>query len=328
MTETGLYLASFIMGIVGAWIMARFGGALGILDLPNERSSHNTLTPKGGGIGVFAAFLFACLSIGISVYFWLPITILSILALWNDRIELSIKWRLSAQLFLAAILILGMGRFPTEWIWHLTWILFGIVFIVGTTNFYNFMDGINGIAGVTGVLGFGLLAFYSYGQQGQTTLFLLSICISLSILGFLPMNMPKARVFMGDVGSILLGSVFGALVYLYSKTFLDFFCMSSFLFPFYADELSTMALRLKNRENLIQAHRRHLYQLLANEGGITHWKITLGYGLFQVVIGLSVMGLKPYGVEAILGTLIFWSAVFLALNFVIRLRIMAITIKA
>jgi Fuc2NAc and GlcNAc transferase len=84
--------------------------------------------------------------------------------------------------------------------------------------------------------------------------------MSLSCIGFLPFNVPKAKVFMGDVGSILLGFIFsGMAVYLFNDV-LDFICLSSFLFPFYADELTTMIVRLKDGENLTNAHRRHLYQ--------------------------------------------------------------------
>ena len=75
---------------------------------------------------------------------------------------------------------------------------------------------------------------------------------------------------MGDVGSILLGFVFAAMVVVLSKSFLDFVCLWSFIFPFYADELSTMAVRIKDGENLLRPHRRHLNQLLANEKGIAY----------------------------------------------------------
>ena len=75
----------------------------------------------------------------------------------------------------------------------------------------------------------GLLAFYFHSHQENASFFMISSCLSLSCLGFLPLNMPKARVFMGDIGSILLGAVFGSLVYLFSTSFLEFLCLSSFL---------------------------------------------------------------------------------------------------
>jgi Fuc2NAc and GlcNAc transferase len=90
---------------------------------------------------------------------------------------------------------------------------------------------------------------------------------------------------MGDVGSILLGAVFAGLVYLASRTLLDFLCMASFLFPFYVDELTKMIVRLRVGENLTQPHRRHIYQLLANERQIPHWRVSAGYGFFQLLVG-------------------------------------------
>ncbi len=319
--EAGLYLTGFISGIVGAWVIIKFGRRLGFLDHPNGRSSHFIPTPKGGGIGIFAAFLLSCLYAGISLYFWLPLSFLSLLAFWNDRSELSPKWRLSVQFLLIILLLTGAGYSTTDWGWHWPWILFGAVFIVGTTNTYNFMDGINGIAGVTGVIGFSLLAFDVFSNQGQTPFFILSMSISFACLGFLPLNMPKAKVFMGDIGSILLGSLFASLVYMTSKTVLDFVCMASFLFMFFADELTTMAFRLRDGANLIQAHRRHLYQLLANEKGIYHWKVSSGYGAIQLFVGLSIFFTKAYGLIPVIGLLTLYFAAFTAVSYRLRMQL-------
>ena len=108
---------------------------------------------------------------------------------------------------------------------------------------------------------------------------------------------------MGDVGSILLGAVFASIVYLASHTFLDFLCMVSFLFPFYADELYTMAVRIKNGENLTQAHRKHVYQLMANERRIAHWRISAGYGALQALVGTCILIVRPFGVTVVLAVL-------------------------
>jgi Fuc2NAc and GlcNAc transferase len=147
------------------------------------------------------------------------------------------------------------------------------------------MDGINGIAGITGVVGFGLVAVFA-GLSGTNEAYLiLALCMMLACLGFLPFNMPKARVFMGDVGSILLGFVYAGLVVGFSHSLNDFVVLCLFLFPFYADELTTEYVRLRDGENLLKPHRRHIYQLLANEMEIAHWKVSVGYGVLQVVVG-------------------------------------------
>ena len=169
------------------------------------------------------------------------------------------------------------------------------------------MDGINGIAGITGVVGFGLLAFSATLSAVSPSFVTLAICMALSCLGFLPFNIPKARVFIGDVGSILLGFVFAGMVAWLSKSLLDFFCLASFLFPFYADELTTMGVRLKDGEKLFNPHRKHLYQLLANELKIAHWKVAVGYGILQLVVGLSVLAAYLCG--------------FIWLSYFVRLRV-------
>ena len=170
-----------------------------------------------------------------------------------------------------------------------------VIYIVGTANFYNFMDGINGIAGITGIVGFGLLALYLHITGAHSFLKIMAISLSLACAGFLPFNMPRAWVFMGDVGSILLGFLFGGMVVLLSKSLLDFICLASFLFPFYADELTTMSVRIKDRENLLNPHRLHIYQLMANEKGIAHWKVSMSYGLLQLGVALSVLWIAPFG---------------------------------
>lgn len=321
MSVTGIYFSSFIFGALGAWVIAIFGSSLGTLDQPNSRSSHDIPTPKGGGIGIFAAFLVSCLYAGIPAYFWIPLTLISILAFWNDQNEFSPKWRLSFQFILVLFLLIGVFSSSTDWLRPLPWILFGAVFIVGTTNFYNFMDGINGIAGIAGIVGFGLLAFYFYSYQLSPTFFTLSSCLSLSCLGFLPMNMPKAKVFMGDIGSILLGSVFASLVYMTSKTILDFICLASFLFPFYVDELTTMFFRLRDGEKLFQAHRRHVYQLLVNEKKIPHWQVSTGYGTIQLFVGVSILLVKVFGLIPVVGLIALYFAAFTTFSFHLRAQL-------
>ena len=85
-----------------------------------------------------------------------------------------------------------------------------------------------------------------------------------------------------------------------SRSFTDFLVLCSFHFPFYADELTTTYVRLRDGESLLRPHRRHIYQLLANEKGIAHWKVSVGYGVFQLAVGLSVLWIMPFGLLAVL----------------------------
>jgi Fuc2NAc and GlcNAc transferase len=257
--------------------------------------------------------------------FWLPATFLALFSFLGDKVELSPKFRLPVQ-FIAALILLLMPLFSKSsavlfpFPFPLCLLLFAI-FIVGTANFYNFMDGINGIAGITGVVGFGLLAFSAYLSGIDSPFVTLAICIALACVGFLPFNMLSGKVFMGDVGSILLGFVFAGMVLWASRSLLDFTCLAIFLFPFYADELTTMVLRLKQGENLARPHRKHLYQILANEREIPHWKISVGYGLFQLIVGMSVLIVKPFGGMTVLLLIAVYCGGFLVVNSVVRRKV-------
>ena len=293
MVKVATYISSFLLSGAGAWVVSRFALRCNLIDVPTDRSSHSVSTPKGGGVGILAAFVLASALLGISPRIWMPAAVVSLVSLHGDRYGLSPKVRLFAQFAATALFLYLTG--PQSGFLHpvAAWLLF-IIFIPGTANFYNFMDGINGIAGITGVIGFGFLAFYSF-QWGDASLAAIALCVSLSCLGFLPFNIPGARVFMGDVGSVLLGFIFAQMVVLLSKSILDFVCLISFIFPFYADEIITMGVRLKSRDDLVKPHRRHLYQLLVNERGISHWKVSAGYGLFQLAVGGGVLILRPFG---------------------------------
>jgi Fuc2NAc and GlcNAc transferase len=317
----GVYPLSIVLGALGAFAVSRFAPHIGLLDCPNERSSHCAPTPKGGGVGILASFLLVSVALGLPVGFWVPLGALSMLAFWGDLRSLSVKSRLFGQLFLMALLIILSEHPLGNQSWYLPWTLLGLIFIVGTANFFNFMDGIDGIAAITALIGFALLALYIFLNNAYTAWCTVSVCISLSCLGFLPFNALRARVFMGDVGSILLGAAFASLAFLRSETFLDLVCMTSFVFPFYADELTTMAVRIKNGENLTRPHRKHLYQLLANESGVPHWKISAAYGAFQVIVGLTVLMVKAFGSITVLSLLAAYSSLFLWVRLEFQRRI-------
>jgi len=180
------------------------------------------------------------------------------------------------------------------------------------------MDGIDGIAGITGVVGFLLLSFYSRISGTEDVYGIVCLALAFSCLGFLCFNLPKAKVFLGDVGSVLLGFVFACLIISLSENMIDFIVMAGFLAPFYFDELSTMIVRIKNGDSLIIGHRKHIYQLLANKVGISHWKISLAYGFVQMLIGLSFILLKSKGVYYILLACLVYCLIFTVFSITIR----------
>lgn len=284
-----IYLFNIIVGCSGALLVLKFGNRFGLVDLPNERSSHFNPTPKGGAIGILIGFLVTAVYLELSCGLLLPAVFLSLISFLGDRYEIAPTVRLTIQLS-CGMVFLGCFFYEKNTHFLMYCLVFPLaVYIAGTANFYNFMDGINGIASIAGIVGFILLAVFGIVSCADSKYVKVCVAIVCACVGFLPYNIPKAKVFMGDVGSILLGFIFACLVVVFSKSLLDFICLAGCLFPFYVDELMTMWIRIKDGEALSKPHRRHLYQLLANEYGIDHWKISVGYGAIQLIIGLGLI---------------------------------------
>lgn len=304
------FLAGLLLSIPCCILVPRYLARAGFLDLPGERSSHVRPTPKGGGVGLVVAFVWVAVVIGLPLFFWLPLLALAVLSFVNDLRSISAGVRLAAQ-FMAAFLALGGAL----WAGHISWPVFLILpalfFVVATTNCYNFMDGINGLAGITAVVAFACLLVF--GGVADTPLLYPILAVMGALLGFLPFNLPRAKLFMGDVGSIFLGFLFGLSVCLLAVSWTEFLVFASFLFPFYADEAVTVVERLWRGESLLAPHRRHLYQFLANERGIAHWKVSALYGLIQVFVALLAVAAGRLGFWSVLGIdaalLTMWTAV-------------------
>ncbi|MCL2669918.1 MAG: hypothetical protein FWE89_04470, partial [Syntrophaceae bacterium] len=213
-----LFVASAGLGALGAWGITAIPFRERLLDLPNERSSHTDPTPRGGGVGILAAFMLAGLTLRIPTIFLFSGLLISSVSLYGDFFRISVRSRLFFQVVASLMILfpllprLGSHYLPQAGSLPLPLALILLVlllFIVGTANFFNFMDGINGIAGLTGAVGFGLLGLHALNRGPQDALqapfAFLAFCIALACLGYLPFNLPRAKVFMGDVGSILLG---------------------------------------------------------------------------------------------------------------------------
>ena len=282
-----VYVMSFIFGVIGAWGIIRYGHLLHLIDVVNHRSSHSGNIPKGGGIGILFSFVPACIHFNFSIAYWLSVVIISMVSLIDDRYELSVSLRLFIQILCALVVVICFV--PGKSYNNFLAFFFMIFFIVGTANIYNFMDGINGIAGITSIVAFGSLGLYLYLNDVSSAYVALCIVMVLSSSGFLLFNLPQAKVFLGDVGSILLGFVFSSIIIMVSDNFIEFITMSGFLFVFYFDEVITMRARISNGESLIKPHRKHLYQLLVNEMKIEHWKVSVAYGFIQAIISFGII---------------------------------------
>jgi Fuc2NAc and GlcNAc transferase len=334
-----LFIVCTGLGTAGAWLIAGMPFRERLLDLPNGRSSHTQPTPRGGGVGILAAFIVAGLTLRMPTTLLFAAILISAVSFYGDYFRISVKFRLIVQVIAALMFLFPLlprlsahytlsifGFSPFIFLMILSVICF---FLIGTANFYNFMDGINGIASITGIISFGLLTLYYYqylhvSMTPVSGFIVLAACMAFSCVGFIPFNMPKARVFMGDVGSILLGFVFAGLIVRLSGNFLDFTCMASFLFLFYTDELTTMWVRIRDHEKMTDPHRRHFYQLLANEFQIPHWKVTMLYGLVQFIIGLSVIFIRYYGLSIVLSLLALYFIAFTFVSFHFRRKLISV----
>ena len=334
-------IAGIALSYYGIAVFLRWAKRSGIcLDVPNERSSHRQATPRGAGLVIVVCTLGGLWILWGTVgpaTAWRPLAFYTLGAVliaavsWFEDLHSTPRWiRFVAHVLGAACGIAGLGYWssfsiPSLGSFNLGWAgaALTLFWIVGLTNAYNFMDGIDGIAGVQAVvagIGWGVLGLVS----GQPLTGGVGLLVASNSLGFLAHNWPPATVFMGDVGSLLLGFVFAGLVVRLSGNFLDFTCMASFLFLFYADVLTTMWIRFRDHEKLTDPHRRHLYQLLANEFGIAHWKVTMLYGAVQLMVGVSVISIRPYGLSAVLSLLTLYFIAFTLTNIHCRRKLMPI----
>ncbi len=283
----------------GVALIRRRALRLGLLDVPNERSSHSVPTPRGGGLAMAGMVLLglpvlALLSRNFSwraVLTYLAAGALVAAVGWaDDRRSLSARFRLGVQIGVAVIAIAGLGYFTTLTLpfgagLHLKWLglPLALVWIVGLTNAYNFMDGIDGLAGGQAVVAG---AFWVVvGWRDQLTLAAgVGLLIAAASLGFLAYNWPPARIFMGDAGSGFLSCTFALLPSLASPSEPRLLLAGALLvWPFIFDTAFTVLRRLRRRENIFQAHRSHLYQRLVIAGQ-SHAAVTSLY------LGLALLG--------------------------------------
>jgi len=304
-----LSFLSFIIGLVSAFIISKVGFQLRLADIPIERSSHDKPIPKGGGIGIpiavgLTTFLFvntSYLLVGLAL-------ILSVIAMINDKTELSVSFRLILGFILALLLVIVYKKELISVIhdhYGLIVMLFIVIFltiyIVASTNFFNFMDGINGIAGFEALISFSFLGIYAQYFKNFPEISTIAFSVAAASAGFLLINFPKATVFMGDVGSIFIGFFFAGIVIYLATDIKEFLLLMLFQSTFYIDCISTIVLRLWNRENILKAHKKHLYQKLVHRLGWTHSRVTVYFGLAQILIGF--LGLVLFRLDIIFLTM-------------------------
>jgi Fuc2NAc and GlcNAc transferase len=258
-----------------------------LLDIPNDRSSHTQPTPRGGGLGfIIATALTAPLILPFItlIPLYLTLTPLTIIGILDDKLNVPSKIRYLIQILTASLAIYFLGAFNQPWLTPLGLpgqILAILLTLIGFTaiiNFYNFMDGIDGIVAGCSLVQISFLAIYLH----QPHLWILSA----ALLGFLYFNWAPAKIFMGDSGSTFLGAIIAITLIGIPNPVIAWTALAIIL-PIITDAIYTLSRRLLNRENIFQAHRKHLYQRL-QQTGLAHSTVASMYIALNMSIGLLI----------------------------------------
>ncbi|HEX4984466.1 MAG TPA: glycosyltransferase family 4 protein [Burkholderiales bacterium] len=295
-------LAPLVAGIVSIAAMAGLVRSRALpLDQPNERSLHAVPVPRTGGIaivgGIVAATACSRAWPGPGPALLLPAGLLALASYLDDRRALPAGARLLVHLIAAGLFLWLADVSDSLVLLAALWLA-----IAWMTNLYNFMDGADGLAGGMAVIGFGACAAAAW-QGGGPVLALLAASVACAAAGFLVFNFPPARIFMGDVGSIPLGFLAGAVGVAgwHGGLWPLWFPLAVFA-PFVADASVTLARRLARGERVWQAHRQHYYQRLILAGW-SHRRTALAEYALMAACAIAAMA-ALHGTPTQSGTLL------------------------
>jgi Fuc2NAc and GlcNAc transferase len=282
-------LATMVLSGVITGLVTRYARSHGMLDIPGARHSHSLPTPVGGGAGIICALAVATLLLmgeSVTTAYWLHcltpgVLVLGVLGWQDDRVCLSAGLRFSVQVLVSLWLLWCLRSFAPGWTW-LAWLTAGF-YLVWMTNLYNFMDGSNGMAGTQGVFA-GLLLWWLFSAAGDAQAAAAAALMAAACAGFLPWNLGKARVFMGDVGSGPLGFAFaGLMAYGVASGKLSIAVAWMVMLVFVCDSTLTLVVRVMKGERWYNPHKQHLYQRLIARGW-PHGRVLLLYQMVNVVL--------------------------------------------
>lgn len=279
-----------ILLFISILIYFKIADKYNIIDKPNHRSAHSQITLRGGGIIFPIAFVIFCIfnyKEAMEMYwsFGLGLLAICLVSFIDDVRTLSGKIRITVH-FLSVVLLLNFTEtfsLMPVWVWPVFFIM-----IIGTLNAYNFMDGINGMTGAYTLITLLTLFFINHDivtfTEENFIIYALLACLVFLFFNF----RKKAKCFAGDVGSMGIGFWLIALITLLIMKTQDYKYI--LLFSVYGMEVVlTIIERLLMKENIFEAHRRHLYQLLANEKRMSHLVISSIYALTQLVVNLFLI---------------------------------------
>ncbi|WP_417588695.1 MraY family glycosyltransferase [Owenweeksia hongkongensis] len=281
-----IYTVVSVLLVFAILLYFRIADRYNIIDKPNERSSHSSVTIRGGGIIFPIAILLWFLFFGFQYpWFTLGVLLISVISFLDDILTLSTKPRLAIHLLSVALLMydLGIYSFPAYW-----WII-AFVLIIGWINAFNFMDGINGITAFYAISVLIPVGVYNMMQEVLPLSLILISAISAVIFAFFNAR-KKAKTFAGDVGSVSMAFIIAFLLItiILATGRWEFIC---FVAVYGVDAVLTIIHRLSKKENIFKPHRSHLYQYLANEMKVPHIGVAALYAFLQLMISFVVIKL-------------------------------------
>ena len=285
------YIIILVLLFVAELFYFRVADKFNIIDKPNERSSHSRITLRGGGI----IFYFGALAYFLSnhweyPWFMLALTLITFISFVDDIRSTSQGLRLVFHFTAMALMFYQWGLFSLSW-W---WIIIALIICTGIINAYNFMDGINGITGGYSLVILGALAYIN----SEITTFVEPALINTvlcAVLVFCFFNFrKKAKCFAGDVGSVSIAFI---LLFLIGRLIIktEDFSWIILLSVYGVDSVLTIIHRLMLHENIGLPHRKHMYQLMANELKIPHVGVSLIYMGAQALVILGYFCFVRYG---------------------------------
>lgn len=306
-----IFVILFCLEVVYFKIADRFN----IIDKPNERSSHSSIVLRGGGIIFMLSLWIWSAFFGFQyVWFLLAVTLIAGVSFVDDIRSLPDSVRLVAQFVAMVMLFYQLDILH----WNMWWmVLVALVVCVGAADVINFMDGVNGITGAYALASLVPLALLNVGMGfvAQSLIYVVILAdVVFCFFNFRPKG--RAKCFAGDVGSIgvayILLFLIGALILATGDiTWLIF------LLVYGVDGCLTICHRIMLHENLGEAHRKHAYQLMANELGIGHVRVASFYALLQLAISLGFVYLCPVLARASGTGLVAWHWIYLVVALVV-----------
>ena len=294
------YVIIFVILLTLELLYFRIADKCNIIDKPNERSSHSTIVLRGGGIiFMLGLWIWACFYGFGYPWFLAAVTLIAGVSFVDDIRSLPDSVRLVAQFVAMGLTLYELYCMPGQFLENAPWwmlsafVVMGLIIFVGASNIINFMDGINGITG--GYAMASLIPLYILNREMGFVDESLVVTVILADVVFCLFNFRpkgKAKCFAGDVGSIGIAFILLFMIgQLIMKTGDVTYLI--FLLVYGIDGCLTIVHRIMLHENLGEAHRKHAYQLMANELKIGHVKVSLLYMGLQLAVSLGFIFLVP-----------------------------------